>query len=452
MKRILFISALLASGAFAQMQLFTYDGTTEKPAAAITDLGSVPAGDSREIRFRVRNTGTAAVTLQTVKVAGQGFSMGSAPSLPYIIAPSNFVEFRVVFTPSAVGSYSASVSANSLQTLLRATAVAAASVFAAGGPTPLASGASIDFGRVQKNRSTSLDVRLANTATAPVSIGSVSVSGTAYRAISAPAAPATLAPGASISFSIAFEPKTSGTYKGTLAVDNRAFVLAGVAYDPPFPTLNVIAPSPATSGTQQKLTLKFDSATEVAGTGTIALAFQPASGLKDDPAVRFVSPGGRNASFSVKEGDTTIAFGSADGLMFQTGTTAGSIVFTVTLGSVTQQATVAIAPASVSVDSTNAARRVSDIDVSVSGFDNTRTAGALAFTFFDKSGRVIGPGAIRVDSTADFQKYFSSSQVGGAFLFRATFPVTGDASQIGAVEVELANSAGVTVTNQIPIP
>src|SRR5579884_2270101 len=116
MKRILFISALLASGAFAQMQLFTYDGTTEKPAAAITDLGSVPAGDSREIRFRVRNTGTAAVTLQTVKVAGQGFSMGSAPSLPYIIAPSNFVEFRVVFTPSAVGSYSASVSANSLQT------------------------------------------------------------------------------------------------------------------------------------------------------------------------------------------------------------------------------------------------------------------------------------------------------------------------------------------------
>jgi hypothetical protein len=230
------------------------------------------------------------------------------------------------------------------------------------------------------------------------------------------------------------------------------FVLTGVAYDPPFPALNVIAPSPAASGTQQKLTLRFDSATEVAGTGTIALAFQPASGLKDDPAVRFVSPGGRNASFSVKEGDTTIAFGSADGLMFQTGTTAGSIVFTITLGGATQQATVTIAPGTVSVDSANAARRVSDIDVSVSGFDNTRTAGALAFTFFDKSGRVIGPGAIRVDSSADFQKYFSTSQVGGAFLFRATFPVTGDASQIGAVEVELANSAGVTVTNHIPIP
>lgn len=452
MKRILLTSALLASAAFAQMQLFTYDGTAETPAAAVTDIGAVSAGDAREIRFRVRNTGAAAVTLQTLKVAGQGFSLGASPSLPYIIAPSNFVEFRVVFAPSATGAYSASVSANSVQTLLRATSVAAASVFAAGGSTPLISGASIDFGRVQKNRSTSLDVRISNAAATPVSVAALSVSGAAYRAIGAPTVPATLAPGDSILFSIAFEPKTAGTYKGALDVDNRTFVLTGVAYDPPFPPLNIVAPSSAASGTQQKLSLRFDSATEVAGTGAITLAFQPAAGLKDDPAVRFVSPGGRTASFTVKEGDSTISFGSADALLFQTGTTAGSIVFTTTLGGVTQQTTVAIAPAAVSIDSAGAARRVNDIDVSVSGFDNTRTAGALAFTFFDKSGRVIGPGAIRVDSTADFQKYFSTSQVGGAFLFRATFPVTGDASQIGAVEVEVANSAGVAVTRQIPIP
>jgi hypothetical protein len=452
MKRALLLAALLASSACAQMQLFTYDGTTEKAAGAITDLGTVPAGDTREIRFHARNMGPGAVTLQTVKVAGQGFAIGTLPSLPYIIAPSNFVEFRVVFTASSAGSYSASVSANSVQTLLRASAVAAATVSMDGSTTALSSGASVDFGRVQKNHSNTVQFRISNTANAPVSVGLLSVSGAAYRATNAPIVPATIAPGDSIAFGIAFEPTTSGTYRGMLTVDNRTFNLTGVAFDPPFPTLNVVTTASATSATQQKLTLRFDAATEVAGNGTVALAFQPATGLKDDPAVRFVSSGARNASFTVKEGDTTIAFGAADGLMFQTGTTAGSIVFTITLAGASQQTTVTIAPAAVSVDTANAARRVSDIDVSVAGFDNTRTAGTLAFTFFDTAGRVIGPGAIRVDSTADFQKYFAGSQVGGAFLFRATFPVTGDATQIGGVEVELANSAGVTVTKRITIP
>ena len=450
--KVLLLAALLASSALAQIQLFTYDGTTEKAAGAITDFGAVPAGDTREIRFRVRNTGPGAVTLQTVKVAGQGFTIGTMPSLPYIIAPANFVEFRLVFTAAAVGSYSASVSANSLQTLVRATAVAAANVLVDGSTTALATGASVDFGRVQKNHSTTLQFRLSNTSTAAVSVSSLSVSGTVYRLTNTLNVPMSIAPGDSIPFGIAFAPATSGTFKGTLTVDNRTFNLTGVGYDPPFPTLSVVAAGSATSGTQQKLMLRFDAPTEVAGNGTVALAFQPATGLKDDAAVRFLSSGGRNASFTVTEGDTTIAFGASDGLMFQTGTTAGSIVFTVTLGGASQRATVAIAPMAVSVDTANAARRVSDIDVSVAGYDNTRTAGALAFTFFDKSGRVIGPGAIRVDSTADFQKYFTASQVGGSFLFRATFPVTGDATQIGGVEVELANSAGVTVTQRIAIP
>jgi len=78
----------------------------------------------------------------------------------------------------------------------------------------------------------------------------------------------------------------------------------------------------------------------------------------------------------------------------------------------------------------------------VSGFDNTRTLGALSFTFYDAAGNALAPGTIRADATAQFSIYFSTSQVGGGFLFHAVFPVTGDTARIAACDVTLSNSAG----------
>jgi len=70
-------------------------------------------------------------------------------------------------------------------------------------------------------------------------------------------------------------------------------------------------------------------------------------------------------------------------------------------------------------------------------------------TFFDRSGKTIPPGQIRVDESSDFRTYFNSGQFGGAFTLRATFPVTGDSSQVGGVDVEMTNSAGVAKTQRI---
>ena len=51
-----------------------------------------------------------------------------------------------------------------------------------------------------------------------------------------------------------------------------------------------------------------------------------------------------------------------------------------------------------------------------------------------------------------FHRYFFvSNTTGGAFGLLATFPVTGDTSQIGAVDVQITNSAGVTTAQKIPI-
>jgi hypothetical protein len=84
--------------------------------------------------------------------------------------------------------------------------------------------------------------------------------------------------------------------------------------------------------------------------------------------------------------------------------------------------------------------------VRVTGFDNTRTAGPLTFTFFDAAGNAVAPGAIHADATPGFASYFQNSGLGGVFLLTAAFPVTGNPSQVGAFQVQIANSAGTAQT------
>jgi hypothetical protein len=51
---------------------------------------------------------------------------------------------------------------------------------------------------------------------------------------------------------------------------------------------------------------------------------------------------------------------------------------------------------------------------------------------------------LKLPVTGDFENWWQASKLGGIFLFRASFPVTGDATQIGAVEVGIANASGKT--------
>ncbi len=83
------------------------------------------------------------------------------------------------------------------------------------------------------------------------------------------------------------------------------------------------------------------------------------------------------------------------------------------------------------------------LELEITGFDNTRTLNQLAFTFLTSNGDVIQPGAIRVDTTTDFGKYFANSTLGGSFTLKAIFPVAGVITNIGSTQVEVTNSSGV---------
>jgi hypothetical protein len=168
----------------------------------------------------------------------------------------------------------------------------------------------------------------------------------------------------------------------------------------------------------------------------------------NDGAARFLT-GSRVHDFQIGENDTAVSFDGSPTLVFQAGTTAGTIVFILEAGGFTDEAVVGIGPETVKVDKASAARTTGGIDVQFAGFDNTRTISEVNFTFYTTAGQPLSGMPVRVPVTRDFERWWTESKLGGIFSFRAAFPVSGDASQIRSVEVEIVNSLGTSRTQRL---
>jgi hypothetical protein len=443
--RALASGLLAAVCAFAQLDLSLPPASTVYPPGAHIDIGTAATGDQVTVRFRVTNTSTASVRLDVISVSGVGFYILDPPVLPATLVSRGWVEFSVIFAPRDVGDYSANltVNLNTYLNLLVGHARGGVSVLLdeGGQTTALVSGALVDFGQASRGSSVTRHFLLTNRNAAAITVAEIVVEGANFRGPVGITAPLTLAAGESAAFQVVWEPPTAGVYQGSLRIDNASVQLAGTAFDPPTPPFRiVIEPAALASGQQATLSLQFDSKSPSAASGLLRMDFTG----KGDPSICFISPAGRSAPFTIREGEDRARFGEQTAIQFQTGTTAGTITFTATLGAETEQASIQIAPSAVVVDSIRATRATGSLTVSITAYDNTRSASQVAFTFYDGRGNTLGGGPIRADVAAAFGQYFENPEAGGAFVLRAFFLVTGNAAGIDSVDVELTNSAGAS--------
>jgi len=454
MPRMILALALVQLGAWAQLQLFHFDGTTDIAVGNLYDAGTAATCDKLVVRFHIKNTapaGTQGVSV-FINVSGTGFSFAVNGLNPSIIAAQQELEFDVSFTPTTTAVYSATITANSLSAAIQATGIAAPCV--AFGQTPLTAGATADFGQVGWGATTAGTFTLTNPSnTAPLAVSLLSVSGAAFQGPSGISVPLQLPAAGSVSFQVLFAPQAAGVASGMLIVNQRVFYLTGLGTNPPLPKGTIILSSQtATSGQQLNVSIALASASQVAGNGTLNMQFQPAPGLPDDAAIQFLSGATRFATVTIAPGDSIAKIDGQANFAFQTGTTSGTIVFTLTLPNSSDQYTLPIAPAIVNLSTASGVRRIDAVDVNLAGFDNTRSVSQLGFTFYDTSGHAIQPGMIRVDATPDFKRYFTANpSYGGMFTMLATFTVTGNSSLIAAVDVQVSNSAGITATQRITL-
>lgn len=437
---------LLPFAVWGQIELFTVtESGVESPAPGLIDLGTVAPGDLLDTRFRVRNTGAATATLQSLRISGPGFSLQGNPTGSQILTPNANVDFRVRFQPVTTGVHNAFLTANERMVVIRGEAPAGIAIGLDRGGTfeRVTNTSAVDFGRVDAGTISSLRFLLRNEGAAAATVRRIAITGIFAGPVDL-SLPATIPPGGQARFGVLFAPARAGVYRGQLSIDDRVIELEGLAVNPPLPSANLLFGN-AGSGQQAILKIQFNAPVLGRGTMTLKMRFEPAVGATDDPGVAILPAGSREVSYPVEPGD----YGRD--VTIQTGTTAGRIRLRLEEAGrlMGESAPIDIPAAPVRLSSVTATRQSGSVEISISGFDNTRGASEVLFTFYSGSGQPLGAGPVRASIRDQFEQYFRDSAVGGLFRMQAVFPVTGDASALAGVLVEMQNPAGSSRSERI---
>lgn len=464
---LLCLLALASVNVEAQIVLSSLNGIAPSPLGTVYGYGQVAAGDSMTVRFRALNTGTASVTITCLNVkntTGSGFAIVNSSSTPFVVAGGQPMDFFVGFSATAITSYAATLQVGTgtatdacggtiESAILLATVVPAPILSVAAPCIGPDSNKNISFGRIFQGTQESCTLSILNPFPQALTVSPLLVTGAAFATTSGNAV--TIAAGQSASFTVQFNPATGAAFSGSLTVGTRIYTLAGTGFSPPLSALvwNFDSTKIA-SGEQHTVSLQLSAPSTVTAAGMVTLTFNPAiKTVIDDAAVRFVATSTRVAAFAVNAGATAVTLNAQPNIVFSTGTTAGTITFTVDSGiyglSGSPSTSVSTAPAPIALASSAATSRANELDVVISGFDNTYSVGGMSFAFVDRSGAPIA--SIPADFSTDFQIFFHG-QTGSSFLMRASFPVTGDVKQVGGVTVVLNNAAGVVTTPSLKFP
>ncbi len=209
------IASVLALGAQATSQQLTCS-----PCAL--HFGTVEVGKTKTAGFSLTNTGQSSIDVSKVNLVGGAFS--SAKKLPFTLAAGKSISVNVTFTPTASGwtggtfTFTTDVSDSifHLQVELAGT----------GGGSSTASGqlavspATVSFGDVPVGTTQTQSITMSASGSA-VTVTSDGSSNSQF-VLEGVTLPLTIAAGHSLSFNVAFTPKSSGAQSGSLSFSSNA--------------------------------------------------------------------------------------------------------------------------------------------------------------------------------------------------------------------------------------
>jgi len=202
----------------AGVELVALGGIAVQPAVSATpstiDYGDLRVGaTSAATTVEITNPGSDILHVTAI-VIPPGFQPTAPLPLPAAIAPNAALAFDVVFAPVAHASFAGVIAIES-NAGPAAVAVTGRGVV----PALVASLPRLEFGAVAIGASSSLAVQLSNPGDGPVAIAGASVNGSSDYAMT-DALPPVIAPGASITQTIAFAPSDHGLRVARLTIAN----------------------------------------------------------------------------------------------------------------------------------------------------------------------------------------------------------------------------------------
>ncbi len=181
-------------------------------------FGNIAVGQTKDLSLAVSNTGSAALTVNTMQVSGVGFSLVS-PSTPFTVQPGGSQTVTVRCAPASAALLAGTVTISSndpnspASISLSGTGVAAATPAIGVNPT------SLNFGTVTVGQTKDMTVALSNTGSGQLTVSALAAS-TGFL-VTAPVAPVNIASGGSSNVTVRFVPTTATAMTGTLIITSN---------------------------------------------------------------------------------------------------------------------------------------------------------------------------------------------------------------------------------------
>ena len=187
------------------------------PGAAT--FGNVSTGNSNSQTISLTNNGTANLVISRAAVSGTGFSI-TGLSTPLTIPSGSNTTFNAVFTPSAGGSVTGSISLTS-NAPNSPFAIALSGTGVAGTQLLTFSTSSLTFGTINVGSNSDLSAALTNGGNSSVTISAVNLSGAGFT-VTGVSSGETLAAGQSIPVTVQFAPAAVGAVSGNVSLTSNA--------------------------------------------------------------------------------------------------------------------------------------------------------------------------------------------------------------------------------------
>ncbi len=444
----------------------TGSGAALEPGGLI-NLPDANVNEKSIVYVRVRNTGNAEGRISAISIQGTGFTLTDTPFVPAVLTPGSAASLTVNFAPTTpgratgrlrIGNDSFDLASNGIGVQLTY-AYTAANV-----TTTITPGQGVNFPPITAGQTSTLRFIIGNSGTAAGSVNAISVSGTGttFGVSQLPGLPATIAPGQTLQFTIAFAPTTTGALAGSLRIDGTTFSLNGVANAPPaLPDYSFSGASGVQQpGQQVAVGLSLASAYSLPVTGTLTLAFN-SDVFANDPAVQFAA-GGRTLTFTIAAGQRDAVFPNGQTTArFQTGTVAGTLTLTPSFQSDGGIALTPASPPSLTLTVPAQAPRLLSVQVAnktssgfqllITGYATSRQISQIDLQLTPVAGENVTTSRLSLNVDASFNAYYqSSTSVPFGSQFTATVPLTIQGDVVNArTLIETLKSVSVTVTNRL---
>jgi hypothetical protein len=206
------------------------------PAGGTIVLPPTPINTIAQAALNVTNTGSGPGTITGISITGAAFRLSRLPLFPVPVPSGQSLQVLIIYQPTGLTSDTGQVEITfdagpPVKANLQSSGTSSSLVYQSlqtSPPTTIAPGETLTFPDTSVGQSNGVVIRVVNTGNANGTVNSISLAGQGFQLSNVPTLPQTLAPNASLTFTLSFVPGQPANLKGNLIINSDTLNLSGV--------------------------------------------------------------------------------------------------------------------------------------------------------------------------------------------------------------------------------